>query len=161
VSGRFSRFRARERVFLLPFSNQFQEPEKFEMTADSAANARTLQAISARVNQLVANGGTAMFSATRAAYLDAAARRRAEPNRFYSVVLLTDGQSNNGIDASEFSRWYASLPPADKGIRMFPVVFGDADTEQLRLLAQLTSGKVFDSRKSDLRGIFKEIRGYQ
>jgi len=161
TSGRFSRFRARERVFLLPFSNLIQEPEKFEMSADAAANTRTLQAITGRVNQLEAKGGTAMFSATQAAYLAAAARRRSEPNRFYSVVLLTDGQSNNGMDAAEFSRWYAALPAADKGIRVFPVVFGAADTDQLRLVARLTSGKVFDGRKSDLRGIFKEIRGYQ
>jgi len=40
-------------------------------------------------------------------------------------------------------------------------VFGEARPDELQRLADLTGGRTFDSRKSSLQAIFKEIRGYQ
>lgn len=106
-------------------------------------------------------GGTAIFSATQRAYRAAAERRLEEPGRFYSIVIMTDGANNNGISAEEFVSWCAQLPATDKGIRIFPVLFGEAKPGELQRLAELTGGRTFDSRKSSLPAIFKEIRGYQ
>lgn len=161
VSGRFSRFRNRERVFILPFSDKSDPLQKFELGSDNAANEEKLKEIAGRVSALRAAGGTAMFDAVQQAYLQAAARRRQEPDRFYSVVVLSDGETNVGMNERQFAAWYASLPAQDKGIKIFPVLFGDADPKQMKLLAQTTGGKMFDSRKTDLRAIFKDIRGYQ
>jgi Ca-activated chloride channel family protein len=41
------------------------------------------------------------------------------------------------------------------------VIFGEADPRELQRVAELTGGRSFDSRKSSLQSIFKEIRGYQ
>ena len=62
---------------------------------------------------------------------------------------------------AEFARWYEALPAADQGIKIFPVLFGEARSAELATLADLSGGRVFDSRKSSLPVIFKEIRGYQ
>ena len=53
------------------------------------------------------NGGTALFEATRKAYLESAARRRADPESYYSIVVMTDGESNQGISARGFEAWYS------------------------------------------------------
>ncbi|MDD2775290.1 MAG: VWA domain-containing protein [Gallionella sp.] len=161
ISGRFSRFRNRERIFLLPFSNEFGNAERFDMGEDARSNQATLNTLVTRVNALRANGGTAIFAATQQAYLDAAQRRRADPARFYSIVLLTDGQNHDGINMGQFAAWYAALPKEDQGIKIFPVLFGEANPDELRQLSELTGGRTFDSRKSALKSIFKEIRGYQ
>ena len=161
ISGRFARFRNRERIFLLPFSNSFGTTEPFDMGDVATTNQATLKDLSDRVNGLRADGGTAIFSATQQAYADAAQRRRRDPARFYSIVVMTDGLNNGGITAAEFTAWYQQLPAADKGIKVFPVLFGEASPAELQSLAELTGGRTFDSRKSGLQAIFKEIRGYQ
>ncbi|MDR1661890.1 MAG: VWA domain-containing protein [Azoarcus sp.] len=161
VSGRFTRFRNRERIYLLPFNNSFGRPEYFDMGSAPQFNRETLEKLGRYVRNLRARGGTAIFLAAREAYREAALRRRDAPDRFYSIVLMTDGQNNQGIDMDGFMRWYRELPEADKGIRIFPILFGEADPKELQQLAELTTGKVFDGRKSGLPAIFKEIRGYQ
>jgi len=161
ISGRLSRFRNRERIFLLPFSDVFGAVERFDMGDNPTANQSTMASLSNRVNALQANGGTAIFSATRQAYQEAAQRRRSDPQRFYSIVIMTDGINNKGMNVDEFAAWYGQLEAPDKGIKLFPVVFGEARPDELQRLAELTGGRTFDSRKSSLQAIFKEIRGYQ
>jgi Ca-activated chloride channel family protein len=161
ISGRFARFRNRERIFLLPFNHSFGALQRFDMGDSAKDNQATLAKLSARVGELSADGGTAIFSATQQAYQEAAARRRAEPARFYSIVVMTDGANNNGISAEQFASWYNQLPAGDKGIKVFPVLFGEANPGELQRLAELTGGRAFDSRKNGLQAIFKEIRGYQ
>jgi Ca-activated chloride channel family protein len=161
LSGRLTRFRNRERIFLLPFSDKFGSVERFDMGDNATANQSTMASLSERVNALQANGGTAIFSATRQAYQETAQRRRSDPQRFYSIVIMTDGVNNKGISVDEFSAWYDQLAAPDKGIKLFPVLFGEANPTELQRLAELTGGRTFDSRKSSLQSIFKEIRGYQ
>ena len=161
ISGRFTRFRNRERIFLLPFSDVFGSVERFDMGDNAATNQATMANLSRRVNALKANGGTAIFSATRHAYQETAARRRSDTQRYYSIVIMTDGINNKGIGVDEFAAWYGQLAAQDKGIKLFPVLFGEANPDELQRLAELTGGRTFDSRKSNLQAIFKEIRGYQ
>lgn len=161
ISGRFARFRNRERIFLLPFNNSISATEKFEMGENAASNTVTLNNLTARVNALKAGGGTAIFSAVQQAYTEAMQRRSRDPARFYSIVVMTDGQNASGINMDDFATWYTGLPEASKGIRVFTVLFGDADPGELQKLSDLTGGKLFDSRKASLQSVFKEIRGYQ
>ncbi|KEY60340.1 substrate-binding and VWA domain-containing protein [Serratia sp. DD3] len=161
ISGRFSRFRNREQIYLLPFSDIFAAPEAFAMGNTPQSHQRALTTLNKRINELQAGGGTAIFSSTQQAYIEAAQRRHQDPGRFYSIVVMTDGENNQGIDVGGFINWYQQLAEADKGIKIFPVLFGEASPEELQQLAKVTGGKVFDSRKNSLQQIFKEIRGYQ
>lgn len=161
LSGRFAKFRERETIRVVTFSDVVDLPDVYQMTSEGQANAKTLAAISERVNRIDPNGGTALFEAARQAYLESASRRRADPERYYSIVVMTDGESNQGISAREFEAWYNGLPDADKGVKVFAVVFGEGNPAQLKTIAELTGGRVFDGRKAKLAGVFKEIRGYQ
>ncbi|WP_281200143.1 hypothetical protein [Nonomuraea candida] len=41
------------------------------------------------------------------------------------------------------------------------VLFGESDDAEMRRVAELTGGAVFDAHSTSLTGAFKEIRGYQ
>ena len=161
VSGRFARFRNRERVFLVPFSSAPSATERFDMGKSESENQATLALLGKRVDQLQPDGGTAIYDSLIQAYKEALARRRADPERFYSIVVMTDGINTQGASSYDFARWHAALPRAERDLRVFPVVFGEADAAELQHVAELTGGRSFDSRKSSLAAIFKEIRGYQ
>lgn len=159
LSGRFARLRERETISMTAFDNSVRPSVLFTLIKDQRAAAESQ--VRDYIAQLQAAGGTAIFSAAQTAYAEAAARRATNPERLYSVVLLTDGENNNGISVGNFESWYKALPEADKHIRIFAIQFGEADAEQLDVLARLTGGRVFNATKTPLAQVFKEIRGYQ
>jgi len=159
LSGRFARLREREKISLLAFDDTVRPAQNFTLQAQQREQAE--QAIRDYVNALQAGGGTAVFSAAQSAYQAALARRKLDAGRFYSVVLLTDGESNQGLSGSDFATWYGALPEADKGLRIYAIQFGEARAEQLEALASLTGGRVFNATRTPLAQVFKEIRGYQ
>lgn len=74
-----------------------------------------------------------------------------------SIVLLTDGENNAPPDLAGFRRQMAGAAP----VRIFPILFGEANNADMAALADGSGGRVFDGRKSSLAPVFKEIRGYQ
>lgn len=159
LSGRFARLREREAVSMTAFDDSVRATAGFSMDKNSRES--TEQGIRHYIQGLQAEGGTAIFTAAQTVYTQAASRRLKVPDRFYSVVLLTDGESNRGINAKAFEDWYRNLPDAEKGIRIFAIQFGEAQAEQLESLARMTGGRVFNATKTPLSHVFKEIRGYQ
>jgi Ca-activated chloride channel family protein len=161
ISGRFAKFHNRERVTVITFSGDVESADQFDMGNDPKTNESAMAALQNRVQAIQPAGGTAIFSAAQSAYTNAVQRRKSDPSRFYSIIVMTDGVNTQGISVIDFVDWYNKLPAADKGIKIFPVLFGDADQDELKKLADLSGGKLFDSRKAGLQSIFKEIRGYQ
>ena len=41
-----------------------------------------------------------------------ATQQAADPNRLYSIVLMTDGENNAGVDPDQFAKDYAALAGA-------------------------------------------------
>jgi Ca-activated chloride channel family protein len=74
---------------------------------------------------------------------------------------MTDGVNNKGLSRGEFLNWYRSQGERVRGIPVFPILFGEGNAQDLGALAELTGGRLFDSRSSALATVFKEIRGYQ
>lgn len=161
VSGRFARLHNRELLTIIPFSSEVLSQNTFNMGNSETENVNTKQAVANFVNEMGVGGGTAIYDAVQTAYIQAWARRVQNPNRFYSIVLMTDGENMNGMDAEDFKAWYNTLRPDQKGIKIFTVLFDSGNKEELNELATLTGGKLFDSRTVGLPVIFKEIRGYQ
>jgi Ca-activated chloride channel family protein len=76
------------------------------------------------------------------------------------VVLMTDGENNTGRDGAQFLNDFRNLPAETQKIKAFTVLLGEANPDQLRALAELTGGQVFDARNAPLSQIFKQVRGY-
>jgi Ca-activated chloride channel family protein len=160
ITGQFARFRAREDITIVTFSAAVQDTRTFTVNDPTPGSADLMRVLDF-VNSLQAGGGTAIYDALTTAYALAGQDKVADPNRFYSVVLMTDGENNAGRDSNQFKSWYRSASPQVQGIKCFAVIFGEASPQALNDVANLTGGRTFDARNVSLPAVFKEIRGYQ
>lgn len=160
ASQRYAAFQARERVTLIHFSDRVSRPTQVQLSASNVQAGRS--EIGAYADGLVAHGGTAIYDALAQAQQQARAELRADPDRFVSIVLLTDGANNTGRDYGQFEREQDAERKAGAPlVRVFPIIFGEARSSEMEALAQLTGGRAFDARQAPLPLVFKEIRGYQ
>ena len=67
-------------------------------------------AIRAAVDAMEAGGGTAIYSALSQAYDIVQAEQASDPNRLWSIVLMTDGENNDGIGPDTWRAGYGALP---------------------------------------------------
>ena len=160
LTGQFSRFRNREQLTMIPFSNVVYEVRDFSVT-ETATDSQSMTAIRNYVDGLRTQGGTAIYSSLQTAYQYAEQAKQTNPDRYYSIVLMSDGENNEGISDNEFADFYRSLPADAQSIRTFTILFGDADERAMTELAELTSGRMFNAKSESLAAIFKQIRGYQ
>ena len=84
-----------------------------------------------------------------------------DPDRLYSIVLMTDGENNSGVDPGTFSSDFAALPDAVRAVHTYTVLFGEGSKDAMASIATLTGGALFDATSTSLQTIFKQIRGYQ
>ncbi|MEV6973545.1 extracellular solute-binding protein [Kitasatospora sp. NPDC093806] len=154
------RFRDREEVTLISFASKVKSTKTHAVPSGAGAQ-QELAAINGDVQALSADGGTAVYSSLQEAYrVIERQQAAARDDRFTSIVLMTDGESNEGATDKDFRSFYGGLPATQKAVPVFPILFGDAAKGQLQGIAELTGGKLFDGTGS-LDGAFEEIRGYQ
>jgi Ca-activated chloride channel homolog len=162
LSSRYARFQNRERIGVIPFNREPMTTLKFDMGTSAAENSATLGAIKAAVQGMQADGGTAIYDSVERAMTELAEEKRLDKTpRYYTIVLMTDGENTDGKDLSDLLRWRESQDDAVKSIRVFPIVFGNADADEMKSLAEATGGKAFDAKTGSLAKVFKDIRGYQ
>jgi len=160
LTGRFARFRSRERITILTFNDLVDGRPQFSAEI-SSAQTQDMTPIRQFIDGLRASGNTAIFAALLRAYELVRQAQAQDPTRYYSIVLMTDGENTAGLSEAEFFTRYASLPEEVKQIKTFTVLFGEADRETMEKIATATGGRSFDGRKKSLSEIFKTIRGYQ
>jgi Ca-activated chloride channel family protein len=155
ASNRYSAFQSRERVVLITFSSQASAPVWIRFDPDKIDAARA--SLRQQADAMVADGGTAIYSALSVAQELARQELAREPDRLVSIVLLTDGESNAGMPLEDFRARYSGGFAA----RIFPILFGEGNVSEMQQIARLSGGREFDGRNLQLRQVFKEIRGYQ
>ena len=156
LSSRGQTFQEREEVTLLPFSHHPWEPVTFVLEQEGSQDAR--RELGREIAALTADGGTAAYDAVGDAYdlLEEAE----EDDHLLSVVLMTDGEVNEGMDLDELLASLEELPPHVAAAPVFGVLFGESDDREMERLAERTGGRVFDAREVELERVFREIRGY-
>jgi Ca-activated chloride channel family protein len=160
LTGRFTSFRARERITIITFAGQVVDERDFTVEG-AGPGAPGRAAIRNYVAGLQLHDGTAVYSAMRRAYQRAEADAEADKDSFTSIVLMTDGENNQGISAEDFLASLAAVPEPARSVKTFAVQFGEANPAELRRIVQSTNGAMFDANDSSLAAAFKEIRGYQ
>ena len=158
LAGRYARLADREKTTIVTFSGDVDAPQDFTVDRTDASGRKALLD---SVEAIDTDGGTAIYDAVAAALRTAVAEQPGARDRVYSIVLMTDGENNAGMDIDSFTAFYRSLPPQKNAIRVFPILFGEGDADEMKRLAELTGGRTFDARKGDLAGVFRDIRGYQ
>ena len=157
-SGRFSTFRAREHIEIMPFSDHTLENQIYDLTQDAAKNREVMNRIGQQVNQLLPEGGTAIFSSIAKIYPNAQEVLR-KGERTVSIVLLTDGQNTHGMGLVGFKQFIEKQ--GEPHVPVFAILYGDAKQTEMQELADSTGGRVFDARKVNLARVMKDIRTFQ
>jgi Ca-activated chloride channel family protein len=161
ATGRFSRFQPRERIKLIRFASRVDPTRSYEIGSDPDSNRASLHELRGTVEGLTANGGTALYEAVRNAYREALASRSSKEPRYFTIVVLTDGENTGEFRFEQFKAFFEALPADSRTIKVFPVLFGEAKVEEMEELARLTGGRTFDARMATLATVLKDIRGYQ
>lgn len=99
-------------------------------------------------------GGTNIYGAAVKALEESEAY---DLNKFSpSIIVMSDGMHNGSTSFNDFKAKYES-----KGykIPVFTILFGQADENEMKNIADLTKARVFDGRKN-LIDAFKNVKGY-
>lgn len=160
-SASFLRLQPRESITYLEFSHELKSEFSVSIPSDEAGYREALDEIRSHVSNYSPYGGTSVYSTVALAY-DRIVNSKSDDS-ISSIVVFTDGESNEGMSAEDFRNWYRELvhkhPEAAK-MPVFTVHFGDSNRDELDELAQLTGGRTFDGTSDSLRTAFREIRGY-
>lgn len=111
--------------------------------------------LAARIEQKQAAGGTDIYSPVIRGL--EVMKEHGIDGYFPSIVLLTDGESQDGKDFGDLSSYVALSSVGE--VPVFAITFGNASTSQLQEIAELTAGQVFDG-KVGLAGVFRKVKGY-
>ena len=160
LTGKFARFRAHEQVTIVTFASQVEEVREFTID-DTAPTGPDMTAIRNYVNGLQTYDGTAIYSGLEQAYKTVGEAQATDPNRLFSVVLMTDGENNAGVSPDGFANDFAGLAGPVRAVHTYTVLFGGGNKDAMTSIATLTGGTLFDATTTALETIFKQIRGYQ
>ncbi len=116
-----------------------------------------LQELYDKIDQCQGGGGTNIYGPV-AQGLKLIQQTNGLERHFPAVILMTDGQSNEGSLEELQSAWSKLGLPAGR-IPVFAITFGSADEQQLKSISDTFSGKIFDGKK-DLVQAFREAKGY-
>lgn len=160
-SASFLRFQPREHLTYLEFASSVKSTFSIDIPADQAGYDDAMSRINDRIASYDASGGTNIFGTLQDAFTTVA--ENASDDTISSIVLFTDGESNDGPSASEFDSWYTEFvasTPAAQQVPVYVILFGEADVDEMEQLAALTGGRTFDAADENLAAVFTEIRGY-
>ncbi len=159
-SSRLLSLQPRERIAFVEFADNEKSRLDVTIPEDRAGYDQALNQVTDKVNSYRPRGGTAIYTSLSES-LKLAAQKSGD-DTLSSIVLFTDGESNKGMSADDFTRWYQqnAKDMGFEGIPVHAIVFGEGDPEELQDIAELTGGRVFDAQNESLTVIFREIRGY-
>ncbi|MCX4878182.1 VWA domain-containing protein [Streptomyces sp. NBC_00847] len=154
AAGKFVRFYQGERLTVTRFGGR--PLDEHTVTVRGPADLTALEKFVARGGE---GGSTPIWTALDHGYGIAEKAVRDDPGRAVSIVLMTDGENNAGINRATFVSRYRARPADARAVHTYPLYFGDADTAELHQVASVTGGRMVDAHDSSLSAAFKEIRG--
>ena len=139
-------FSDNDKITIITFNNNVNQIFDTRYASESAKSIE-------EINNLIAKGGTNIYAPSIEALKILSKDNSSEYTK--TVILMTDGQSNNG-SFYDLRSYYKSN---NLDIPVYSITFGESDEEELNEIAELTNAKVFDG-KSGLLKAFREVRSY-
>ncbi|ESA35854.1 von willebrand factor a [Leptolyngbya sp. Heron Island J] len=106
----------------------------------------------AAIDQLQADGGTAMYDGVMVALADLMEKRANDPNGRFYLLLLSDGEVNEGHlfrdvkDIMEYS-----------DVRFYPIAYGNVNEAELQAIASLRESTVKQGNPENVQTLFKDL----
>lgn len=152
--GEFLRFHRGETISVVRFGGRVLDERR--VTYRDEDDLRSVRAALAGDDF---DGRTAIWSALDHGYAEAARITARAGSGPVSIVLMTDGENNAGMEPAAFARRYRALPRRARAVPTFAVRYGDARTAELRRVAKLTGGQLVETRNRTLLQALQETRG--
>jgi Ca-activated chloride channel family protein len=142
-----------ERVGMVQFNTGVTNIVELDTLAKNRA------ALNRNIDQMQANGNTALLDAVATAYNRL--QQQGDPSRINAVVVMTDGLENassitQGELISQIQKGNQRVP-----VMVFCVAYGsDADHDMLGALADATGGQVRDGTPETIQNLYKILSQY-
>lgn len=110
------------------------------------------QRLLAAIDALRADGGTAMYDAMMVALADLMERAETDPNGRYYLLVLSDGQTNEGFT---FTRVQEIVRYSN--VRVYPIAYGDVDMDEMQAIAALRESTVQIGTPENVQSLLKGL----
>lgn len=106
----------------------------------------------ATVDQLRADGATAMYDGVMVGLADLMEKQAADPTGRFYLLLLTDGDVNRGY---RFNDIQSVMAYSD--VRFYPIAYGEVSQEELQAIAGLRESTVQQGTPDNVQNLFKDL----
>jgi Ca-activated chloride channel homolog len=114
------------------------------------------------VNNLIADGGTAVYDATVDGFNQI--RSEASPERITAVVVLTDGEdTDSSISAEDVVNTVRAQGDSDDQVRVFTIAYSAGAVgaaEALEQIATASGGQPYEGDTEDIETVYKSISSF-
>ena len=113
-----------------------------------------------RLENVIADGGTALYDATATAYDLALAHAREDPSRIHALVVMTDGRDENSKTTS-LEALKQKLSAENSPVRVFTIAYGQqADTHVLEAISEAAKGTSAKGSSETIVQVYQEIAAF-
>ena len=144
--GALDGFAPDDEVGLWVFStNQGDNSEPYRELVPIGPAKSTIPVMKKDISQLLADGGTGLYSTLRAAQRESL--KTLAPERINAIVLLSDGRNEYPPDTDlDGLLDQLSAESVDTSVRVFTIGYGEAaDTEALEAIAEASRGQYYEA----------------
>lgn len=110
------------------------------------------QKLLAAVDQLRADGSTAMYDGVMVALADLMEKRASDPNGRFYLLLLSDGAVTSG---HLFDEVKGIMEYSD--VRFYPIAYGNVNESELQAIASLRESTVKQGNPENVQTLFKDL----
>jgi Ca-activated chloride channel family protein len=112
-----------------------------------------------QVDQVFADGGTALYDAVAAAYDVMLARAKVEPGRIHAIVVMTDGRDENSkITLPAVNKRFN---PENAPVKIFTIAYGDsADPAVLQSIATAAQGTSVKGTADTIVQVYRDLSAF-
>ncbi|HZG40504.1 MAG TPA: VWA domain-containing protein, partial [Nodosilinea sp.] len=106
----------------------------------------------ATIDNLRADGATAMYDGAMVGLADLLAQKERDPNGRFYLLLLSDGEVNRGytFDAVQDILAYSD-------VRFYPIAYGEVSQDELQAIAALRESTVQQGTPDNVQTLFKDL----
>jgi Ca-activated chloride channel family protein len=106
----------------------------------------------AAIDNLRADGGTAMYDGMIAGLAQLMERRKADPNGQFYLLLLSDGEVTQGLQFDQVRQVLAN-----SGVRIYPIAYGEVNQQEMNAIAALREATVKSGTPQNLQTLLKDL----
>jgi Ca-activated chloride channel family protein len=143
----------RDEVSLLFFDSKVYPP------TGSGALGTTRAQLEQRIDQAIAEGGTALYDATLEAYEAMQKRAKQHPARIHAVVVMTDGRDEDSkLHLEELTRRFS---PEAQEVKIFTIAYGEsADPTVLAQIAEAAQGSSAKGSAETIVQVYRDLSAF-